>query len=112
VLTALFAQMQSLAGGLPMLFLAGLAQSLGMVAMSAMLLRSSGGRFRSRVMGIRMLVIYTLPIGLLASGPLIEHFGFRTMATAYCVFGLAFTLLIARHWRAHIWRSGAPANTR
>jgi len=111
VLTALFAQMESLAGGLPLLVLAGLAQSLSMVAMSAMLLRSSGGRFRSRVMGIRMLVIYTLPIGLLASGPLIGHFGFRAMATGYCVIGLAFTLLIALRWRAHIWRSGAPANT-
>jgi Na+/melibiose symporter-like transporter len=110
VLTGLFAQMESLAGGLPLLVLAGLAQSLSMVAMSAMLLRSSGGRFRSRVMGIRMLVIYTLPIGLLASGPLIEHFGFRVMAAAYCITGLAFTLLIALRWRAHVWRSGAPAN--
>lgn len=111
VLTGLFAQMQSLAGGLPLLFLAGLAQSLSMVAMSAMLLRSSGGRFRSRVMGIRMLVIYTLPIGLLASGPLIGYFGFRAMAAGYCIVGLAFTLLIAVRWRAHIWRPGAPANT-
>jgi hypothetical protein len=110
VLTGLFAQMESLAGGLPLLVLAGLAQSLSMVAMSAMLLRSSGGRFRSRVMGIRMLVIYTLPIGLLASGPLIEHFGFRAMAAAYCITGLAFTVLIALRWRAHVWRSGAPAN--
>ena len=112
VLTTLFAQMHSLAGGLPLLLLAGLAQSLGMVPMSAMLLRSSEERFRGRVMGIRMLVIYTLPIGLLASGPLIERFGFRAMASAYCLIGLAFTLLIAVHWRDHVWYSGAPANSR
>jgi len=111
-LTAFFAQMETLAGGLPLLLLAGFAQSLGMVPMSAMLLRSSAGRFRSRVMGIRMLVIYTLPIGLLASGPLIAHFGFRVMAAAYCVTGLIFTLLIAVRWHDHVWRAGAPANAR
>ena len=59
-----------------------------------------------------MLVIYTLPIGLLASGPLIESFGFRAMATVYCLFGLAFTLLIAVRWRGHVWRPAAPANAR
>lgn len=112
VLTLLFAQMHSLAGGLPLLLLAGLAQSLGMVPLAAMLLRSSEQRFRGRVMGIRMLVIYTLPIGLLASGPLIESFGFRAMATVYCLFGLAFTLLIAVRWRGHVWRPAAPANAR
>lgn len=112
VLTLLFAQMQSLAGGLPLLLLAGLAQSLGMVPLAAMLLRSSEQRFRGRVMSIRMLVIYSLPVGLLASGPLIESFGFRAMATVYCLFGLAFTLLIAVRWRAHVWRSAAPANAR
>jgi hypothetical protein len=63
-------------------------------------------------MGIRMLVIYTLPIGLLASGPLIESFGFRVMATVYCLFGFTFTLLIAVRWRGHVWRSAAPANAR
>jgi len=112
VLTLLFAQMHSLAGGLPLLLLAGLAQSLGMVPLAAMLLRTSEQRFRGRVMSIRMLVIYSLPVGLLASGPLIETFGFRAMATVYCLFGLAFTLLIAVRWRAHVWRSSAPANAR
>lgn len=112
VLTALFAQMENLAGGLALLLLSGLAQSLGMVPMAAMLLRSSAGRFRSRVMGIRMLVIYTLPIGLLASGPLIGRYGFRAMATAYCLTGLLLTVAIAVRWRKQVWRRDAPANVR
>lgn len=102
VLTLLFVQMDNLAGGIPLLLLSGFAQSLGMAPLAAMLLRSSEPQFRSRVMGIRMLAIYTLPIGLLASGPLIEHFGFRAMATAYCITGLVLMAMIGIRWRSHI----------
>jgi MFS family permease len=107
-----FAQMQSPAGGIPALMLAGLAQSLCMVPMSAMLLRNTRAQFRGRVMGIRMLMIYGVPIGLMTSGPLIGRFGYHTTATLYCVIGLAFTLLIAVRWRAHLWRLEAQANMR
>ncbi len=109
-LTLLFVQMDSLGAGIAALLLAGLAQSLGMVSMAAMLLRSSEERFRSRVLGVRMLAIYTLPLGLLASGPLIENFGFRAMGSGYCLAGLALTLLIGMRWHRHIWHSAAPAN--
>jgi Na+/melibiose symporter-like transporter len=109
-LTLLFAHMDGLGAGIAVLLLAGLAQSLGMVPMAAMLLRSSEERFRSRVMGIRMLAIYTLPLGLLAAGPLIEHFGFRAMASGYCLTGLALTLWIGVRWHHHVWHSAAPAN--
>ena len=107
-----FALMQSPVGGIPALMLAGLAQSLCMVPMSAMLLRNTGAQFRGRVMGIRMLMIYGVPIGLLTSGPLIGRFGYHTTATLYCAIGLAVTLLIAVRWRADLWRLDAPANTR
>jgi len=107
-----FAQMQSPVGGIPALMLAGLAQSLCMVPMSAMLLRNTRAQFRGRVMGIRMLMIYGVPIGLLTSGPLIGRFGYHTTATLYCAIGLAFTLLIAVCWRADLWRLEALANTR
>jgi MFS family permease len=107
-----FAQMQSPAGGIPALMLAGLAQSLCMVPMSAMLLRNTRAQFRGRVMGIRMLMIYGVPIGLMTSGPLIGRFGYHATATLYCVIGLTFTLLIAVRWRAHLWRLEAQANMR
>ena len=107
-----FAQMPGPGSGIPFLILAGLAQSLGMIPMSAMLLRTAGERFRGRVMGIRTLAIYGVPIGLLIAGPLVAHFGYRFTASVYCLFGLAVTALIAYQWRAHIWRVDASANRR
>jgi Na+/melibiose symporter-like transporter len=108
----LFAHMPGLASGIVALILAGCAQSLGMVPMSAMLLRNAGPRFRGHVMGIRMLMIYSLPVGLVISGPLITHYGFRAMATGYCLCGLIATVCIALRWREHVWRLDAPANQR
>jgi len=107
-----FAQMQGLSGGSMALILAGLAQSLGMVPMQAMLLRVAAERFRGGVMGIRMLMIYGVPIGLMIAAPLIGRFGYPATATLYCAIGLAFMLVIAVRWRAHLWRLGAPANAR
>ena len=69
-------------------------------------------RFRGRVMGMRMLAIYGLPIGLLAAGALIDRIGFAPTATLYCTVGIAITLLIALRWRAALWPLHAPANAR
>ena len=91
--------------------LAGLAQSLSLVPMSALLLHGAG-TFRGRVMGMRMLAIYGLPIGLTAAGALIDSIGFRTTASLYCCVGLLFTLLIALRWRTALWPLQAQANTR
>jgi Na+/melibiose symporter-like transporter len=112
IMIVVFAQMDGPAGGAVALMLAGFAQSFGMISMSAMLLRTAGDEFRSRVMGIRMLAVYGLPVGLLLSGPLIKNFGYPATAMFYCAIGLAFTLFIAVRWREHIWRRDAPANLR
>jgi hypothetical protein len=82
-----------------------------MITLAVILLRTSGERFRGRVMGVRMMAIYSLPIGLLVSGPLIERLGFAPTATLYASVGLVFTLLIALRWREDLWRPLAPANT-
>lgn len=108
----LFAQAETLAAGISLMILAGLLQSLCMLPMSVMLLRVTDARFRGRVMGVRMLAVYGLPLGLLAAGPIIALVGFAAAATAYCVIGLVFTALIALRWRAHLWRLDAPANLR
>ena len=106
-----FAQMQHPAAGIPLLVLAGIAQSLGLVPAAALLLRTSDAKYRGRVMGIRMLVLYGNLPGLLLSAPLIARLGYPAMATLYCAVGLTFTLLIAVRWRAQLWRKDAPANT-
>lgn len=107
-----FAHTQHPASGIPLLLLAGFAQSLGMVPMAALLLRTSDARFHGRIMGIRMLAIYGNLPGLLISGPLIANYGYPATATLYCAIGLAFTLFIAVRWRAHLWRRGALTNAR
>jgi MFS family permease len=89
---------------------AGLCQSLGMVALSIILLRTSGERFRGRVMGVRMLAIYTLPVGLLAAGPLVAAIGFRALVVLYVGLGLALVAGIALAWRDELLPHGASAN--
>jgi predicted MFS family arabinose efflux permease len=106
-----FVHTGSLITGSSALVLAGLAQSLSLVPMSALLLHGAG-TFRGRVMGMRMLAIYGLPIGLMAAGALIDCIGFRTTASLYCCVGLLFTLLIALRWRTALWPLQAQANTR
>jgi hypothetical protein len=60
-------------------------------------------RFRGRVMGVRMLGIYGLPLGLLAAGTLVGRIGFAATATLYAVTGLVLTILIALRWRSDVW---------
>ena len=93
-----------------MLVLAGFAQSLSMVPMAAMLLHTAGARFRGRIMGVRMLAIYGLPLGLLVAGTLIERIGYTATASGYCLFGLAVTALIGLRWHAELWPLDAAAN--
>jgi MFS family permease len=107
-----FAQLQHPFAGIAVLFLAGVAQSLGQVPMVTLLLRNSDERYRGRIMGIRMLMIYGNLPGLLLAGPLITHYGYPVTGALYCTFGLLFTALIAIRWRTHLWRLDAPANLR
>ena len=111
-MTLLFAQMPGFTAGIPVIMLAGCAQSMSMVPLSAMLLRTTREGFRGHVMGTRTLMIYGVPVGLLIAGPLIANYGYRVTATLYCVSGLLCTALIAWHWREHIWRADAPGNKR
>ena len=91
---------------------AGMAQSLSMVTLSIMLLRTADQRFKGRVMGVRMLAIYTLPLGLLAAGQLIPHIGFRPMAALFVAVGLMLTLVVALVWRRELLPREALANAR
>jgi Na+/melibiose symporter-like transporter len=98
--------------GITVLLIAGFAQSMSQVPMSAILLRTSDEQFRGRVMGIRMLAIYGNLPGLLLAGPLIARFGYPATASAYCLFGVTFAVLIAWRWREQLWKRTAPANRR
>jgi Na+/melibiose symporter-like transporter len=108
----IFAQMQSLAGGFLVLVCAGFMQSLSLVPLTVLLLRTSNRSFRGRVMGVRMLAINSMPLGLLAAGALIGRIGFDATASLYAGLGLLFTLIIGLRWRAELWPAEPPANAR
>jgi MFS family permease len=105
-----FGHVSSIGAGIVTLLLAGFAQNVAMIAMTAVLLANAGDGFRGRVMGVRMLAVYGLPLGLLASGFLIERIGYPLTLSASATIGLLFTLLIGIRWRASMWqRQRRPA---
>lgn len=77
----------------------GIAQGVAMVTMSIALLEAAGAAMRGRVMGVRMLAVYGLPIGLIASGQLVDRIGYHGMIALYCGFGALVTVAIALLWR-------------
>jgi Na+/melibiose symporter-like transporter len=110
VMLLIFAHTRSPAAGIPVLVIAGMMQTMGLIPINALLLRTSDERYRGRIMGIRMMAIYGNLPGLLLAGPLIANYGYTAMATAYGLFGLVFTLVIAWYWRHSLWHSEAAAN--
>jgi hypothetical protein len=107
-----FAQIKTLPAAMACLMLAGISQSMSMIAIAVILMRSASGPFRGRVMGVRMMVIYGLPLGLLAAGSLIDLIGFTATVTLYAGTGLMLMLAIAMRWRDDLWPLHAPANAR
>jgi predicted MFS family arabinose efflux permease len=107
-----FGHLRSMGPGVFALVVAGFVQSIAMIAMTANLLNASDERFRARVMGVRTLAIYGMPLGLMSSGVLIERIGYPMTISVLALIGLVFTLLIGIKWRASLWqRRRRPAAT-
>jgi predicted MFS family arabinose efflux permease len=102
-LLLIFPLLPNATAGMAVLMIAGFAQSLAMVPMSVILLRTAEDRLRGRVMGVRMLAVYALPLGLLAAGVLIQYLGFAPTVALYCAIGIGSALLIAQRWRPQLW---------
>jgi predicted MFS family arabinose efflux permease len=107
-----FVQVHTEQAAIACLLLAGFSQSLTMISIAVILMRTASEHFRGRVMGVRMLVIYSLPLGLLAAGSLIDEIGFAATGTVYAAAGLTLLLFIVLHWRADLWHVHAPANAK
>jgi MFS family permease len=107
-----FAHIQTVPAAIACLMLAGFSQSLTMISIAVILMRTASEHFRGRVMGVRMLAIYSLPLGLLAAGALIDEIGFAATGTLYAAAGLALMLAVVLHWRADLWHLHAPANVK
>ncbi len=107
-----FSQVRSLTAAMVCLALAGFSQSLAMISIAVILMRGASEHFRGRVMGVRMLVIYGLPLGLLAAGSLIDLFGFAATGTVYAISGLMLMTIVVLRWREDLWQPHAPANAK
>ena len=105
-----FVEIRTLPVALACLVLAGMAQSLSMISANVILMRTASAHLRGRVMGVRMMVIYGLPLGLLAAGSLIDRIGYSATGTLYAGLGLVSMMAIALRWRADLWPVHAPAN--
>jgi len=87
----------------------GAATSGSMVTMSAVLLETAASGFRGRVMGVRMLAVYGLPMGLLVGGALSERIGILHTLTALGLSGLALTAWAAARWPALVRGQPEPS---
>jgi predicted MFS family arabinose efflux permease len=105
-----FGQVHSMELGIPILLVTGVTQSVSMVTLAVVLLRTAEPRYRGRVMGVRMLAIYGNPLGLLAGGALVERIGYGATTAVYGTVGLVFTLLIVLRWRAAVLPQVEPAS--
>jgi hypothetical protein len=110
LLDLVFAFTSNLYFGMLILMLAGFVQSLCMTPLAAVMLRATEPAFHGRVMGMRMLAIWGLPIGLLASGPLVEGIGYVYTAGLYSALGLILTVALTLYWRRALWDRHSVAN--
>ncbi len=99
VMLAVFAAMETKFGGLISLFVMGVVHAMGMVSMSVILIGQLEKHMRGRVIGVRILAIYGVPIGLLGTGYLINIIGFQYTTDLYVAIGMLFTALIWFNWR-------------
>jgi predicted MFS family arabinose efflux permease len=98
LLLILFAQTDSNALGLGLLALIGASISFCMISMSVVLMTFTKFEMRGRVMGVRMLAVYGLPMGLVIGGWLIEQYGVKASITGYATGGLVLTGLSVLRW--------------
>jgi predicted MFS family arabinose efflux permease len=107
-----FVELRTMPVAMACLVLAGIAQSMSMISAAVILMRAASAHLRGRVMGVRMMVIYGLPLGLLAAGSLIDLIGYSATGTLYAALGLISMVAIALYWRLDLWPEHAPANAR
>ena len=76
------------------LFMYGVAGSISMISMAVLILSIAKKDMIGRVIGIRQLAIFTLPIGLIISGYLIDIVGILISLQVVTILGLLLTLIL------------------
>ena len=78
--------------------LAGIFQSFSMVIMAMLILRYTSEDMRSRVLGVRQLAVYGLPLGLVISGFVSENFDVVAALIGNAVVGLLLLAFVLITW--------------
>ena len=76
------------------LFMYGVAGSISMISMAVLILSIAQKNMIGRIIGIRQLAIFTLPIGLIISGYLIDVIGIVISLQVVTISGLILTLIL------------------
>jgi hypothetical protein len=108
LLVAVFAIAPPSPLGWVLMALIGVTSSVSMVTMAIALLHYTTAQYRGRVMGVRMLAVYGLPVGLLVAGVLIEQFGITATLFWYGTVGLLLSAVATIKWNALIRPRPAP----
>ena len=99
----LFSQSEWLIISIVILLVAGVAQSFTMVTMDTLLLKLPPNELRGRIMGVRSLAVYGLPMGLLLAGAMADVLGAPAALAISVVTGMALTMTVAVRLKG-LWR--------
>ncbi len=87
---------------LAILLVAGVSQSFGVVTMDSLLLRLCPVELRGRIMGVRSMTVYGMPMGLLLAGALASVLGAPTAIAIIAAGGVAMVVVVAL-WLRGLW---------
>lgn len=104
VLLIVFAQIPDKLPAMAMLLVIGIVQGTAMISMSVTLLNAVAPEYRGRIMGVRMLAVYGLPLGLMIAGVIMEPIGYPGLVSFYAVIGLVCIALIGLKYREILWK--------
>ena len=102
-LLIVFAQLTVMTYAAGLLVVIGIVQGMGMISMSVTLLSIVSQEFRGRIMGVRMLAVYGLPLGLMIAGGVMETIGYANLVTLFCVAGMGGVGFIGFRYRDILW---------
>ena len=97
-----FTQSSWMAVSLAILLASGISQSFSLVSIDSLLLRLSPSELRGRIMGVRSMAVYGLPMGLLAIGAMADLLGAPLAMTIMAAGGAVLTMVIAS-WLRELW---------
>jgi len=98
-----FAQLTDKTYAVIFLIVIGIVQGMGMISMSVTLLNMVSSEFRGRILGVRMLAVYGLPVGLLIAGAVMETIGYASLITMFCIIGILGVGYIGFNYRKLLW---------